>query len=770
MSETLRGTIRALTYRNDETGYTVAQFEPDGAPAVTVVGVMPLLAAGEAVELLGDWVEHPRYGRQLKVAQVRPVVPTSLAGLERYLGSGLISGVGPAIAGRIVAHFGVATAHVLDHAPERLEEVAGVGVARAEAIAQAWQSQQAARAALIWLQGYEVSPRLAAKIYDEYGERTIAAVQADPYRLEREIPGVGFLTADKIAQAIGVPHQAPERVAAGLSYVLELAGHEGHVYLPFDLLAGRTAQLLGVDAGFAETMLLQRLREGDGLVDEVIAPAGVDQKTEYAVYRTGFHSAEVGLADCLAQLARAGGDRLETFQDLDWRLLRRVLTEGNAGLALTERQAAAVEAAFTRPLTVLTGGPGTGKTVTLGAVIRLADASGVNVALACPTGRAAKRLSEATGQLARTVHRLLEVKPQSGLLSFARDESNPLDADLVIVDEASMLDLLLAHSLVRAIRPGTHLVLVGDVDQLPSVGAGNVLRDVIAAIEGGLPNAALIRLDTIFRQAAGSYIVDNAHRVVSGQMPVTDDPDATDFFLARTDDPVRAAQLIQQLVCERIPARFGFSSDDIQVLSPMHRGEAGVASLNTRLQDALNPQWGGLDELEIGSRILREGDRVMQTVNDYVRDVFNGDVGRVLAVDPVEKRLSVDFDGRVIGYEEFDLQQLTLAYAITIHKSQGSEFPAVVVPVLNSHHIMLQRNLLYTAITRARRLVVLVGDPRAIATAVRNDRVLRRYTALAQRLGAVFHPSLPPPEPGNERTRQNWRVLGSHSVSLRSIM
>ncbi len=476
MPETLRGTICALTFRNDETGYTVAQFEPDGAPAMTIVGVMPRLAAGEAVELLGDWVDHPRYGRQLKVAQVRPAAITSLAGLERYLDGGLIEGVGPAIAGRIVAHFGVATAHVLDHTPERLREVAGVGAARAEAITQ---------------------------------------------------------------------------------------------------------------------------------------------------------------------------------------------------------------------------------------------------------------------QLAQTVHRLLEVQPQDGLLSFIRNETNPLDADLVIVDEASMLDLVLAYSLVRAIRPGAYLVLVGDVDRLPSVGPGTVLRDVIAAIEGGLPDAALIRLDAIFRQAAGSYIVDNAHRVVRGQAPVTDDPEATDFFLARTDDPARAAELIEQLVCERIPARFGFSSDDIQVLSPMHRGEAGVAALNARLQDALNPQWGDLGELKVGERVLREGDRVMQTVNDYGRDVFNGDVGRVLAVSTAEKRLSVDFDGNVVSYEVFELDELALAYALTIHKSQGSEFPAVVVPVLNSHHIMLQRNLLYTAISRARQLVVMVGDPKAIAVAVRNDKVRRRYTALAWRLGQV---------------------------------
>jgi len=746
MPETLSGTIRNLTFRNDETGYTVAQFEPDDGAAVTVVGVMPLLAAGEAVELLGDWVEHPRYGRQLKVVQVRPVAPTSLAGLERYLGSGLISGVGPAIAGRIVAHFGVATAPVLDHEPERLREVAGVGAARAEAIIQAWQSQQAARAALIWLQGHGVSPRLAAKIYEAYGAQTIALVQADPYRLEQNIPGVGFLTADRIAQALGVPHDAPARVAAGMSYALEVAGQEGHVYLPFGQLVWRAANLLGVDVGFASEMLTQRLLAGDGLVEEFIPAPNAEQEPERAVYRRGFHRAEVGLAECLTRLARAGGDRLATFRTLDWRLLRRVLTEGNAGLALTERQAAAVEAAFTRPLTVLTGGPGTGKTVTLGAVIRLAAASGVEVALACPTGRAAKRLSEATGQLAQTVHRLLEVKPQDGLLSFTRNEAYPLDADLIIVDEASMLDLVLAYSLMRAIRPGAHLVLVGDVDQLPSVGAGNVLRDVIAAIEGTevrgqtqgaalSPNScAMIRLDAIFRQAAGSYIVNNAHRVVRGQMPDTDDPDATDFFLARTDDPTRAAELIEQLVHERIPARFGFDPDDIQVLSPMHRGEAGVAALNTRLQDALNPQWGDLGELKVGERVLREGDRVMQTVNDYARDVFNGDVGRVLAVNTAEKRLSVDFDGNVVSYEAFEVEELALAYALTIHKAQGSEFPAVVLPVLNSHHIMLQRNLLYTAITRARRLVVLVGDPKAIAVAVRNDKVLRRYTTLAIRL------------------------------------
>jgi len=760
MPEMLSGRIRSLTFRNDETGYTVAQFEPDDGTTVTVVGVMPLLAAGETVELLGDWVDHPRYGRQFKVVQVRPVAPTSLAGLERYLGSGLIPGVGPAIAGRIVAHFGVTTAHVLDHAPERLREVAGVGAARAAGITQAWQSQQAARAALIWLQGHGVSPRLAAKIYQEYGAQTIALVQGDPYRLERDIPGVGFLTADKIAQALGVPHDAPERVMAGMSYVLELAAREGHCYLPFGQLVARAAKELGAEAAFAAEMLTQRLRAGNGLVGDLIPISDADQEPERVVYPAWFHRAEVGLALCLTRLARAGGDRLTQFRALDWRLLRQVLAEGSAGLALTGRQAAAVEAAFTKPLTVLTGGPGTGKTVTLGAVIRLADASGVEVALACPTGRAAKRLSEATGQLAQTVHRLLEVKPQDGLLSFTRNEANPLDADLVIVDEASMLDLVLAHSLVRAIRPGAHLMLVGDVDQLPSVGAGNVLRDVIAAIEeagirgqeseikeqtqGGAlfpyscrlsPDAcAIIRLDTIFRQAAGSYIVDNAHRVVRGQLPVTDDPQATDFFLAPTGDPTRAAELIEQLVCERIPARFGFGPDDIQVLSPMHRGEAGVMALNTRLRDALNPQRGDLGELEVGERVLREGDRIMQTVNDYAKDVFNGDVGRVLAINTEEKRLSVDFEGNVVSYEAFELEALTLAYAITIHKSQGSEFPAVVVPVLNSHHIMLQRNLLYTAITRARRLVVLVGDPKAIAVAVRNDKVLRRYTALAARL------------------------------------
>ncbi len=748
MPETLRGTVRGLTFRNEETGYTVAQFEPDDADLMTAVGVMPLLAPDDAVELIGDWVEHPRYGRQFKVAQVRPAAITSLAGLTRYLGGGHIPGVGPVLAERIVAHFGTGTAGVLDHAPERLREVNGVGAARAAAITEAWQSQQAARTALIWLQGHGVSPRLAAKIYEEYGAQTIPLVQADPYRLARDIPGVGFQTADKIAQALGVPHDAPQRVAAGLAHALELAGHEGHVYLPFDKLVTRAVLLLGVDAALAEQILLQRLRDEDGLVEEWLAPAGAGPEPEHAVYRAWFHTAEVGLAQRLALLARAGGDRLATFRTLDWRLLRRVLTEGHTGLALTERQAAAVEAAFTRPLTVLTGGPGTGKTVTLGAVIRLADASGVEVALGCPTGRAAKRLSEATGQLAQTVHRLLEVKPQDGLLSFTRNETNPLDADLVIVDEASMLDLVLSYSLVRAIRPGAHLMLVGDVDQLPSVGPGNVLRDVIAAIEAkveaegaGLTSAltstsAVVRLDAIFRQAAGSYIVDNAHRVVRGQLPVTDDPNATDFFLARTDDPKRAAELIEQLVCERIPARFGFGPDDIQVLSPMHRGEAGVATLNSRLQDALNPQWGGLGELEVGAgRILREGDRVMQTVNDYGKDVFNGDVGRVLAVDPDEKRLAVDFEGHVVSYEAFELEALTLAYAITIHKSQGSEFPVVVVPVLNSHHIMLQRNLLYTAITRARQLVVLVGDPQAIAVAVRNDEVRRRYTALAGRLG-----------------------------------
>ncbi len=723
---TLTGVIRSA--KTFATGFTIAQLDVDGEPLpVTLVGALPRLTAGESIQAGGEWTAHPRYGRQFKAESVTAAPIATLAGLVRYLGGGIIPGVGAGTAQKIVDAFGQDALRILDAEPERLTSVPGIGQKKAAAIAEHWQTHQAERAALIWLQGYGASPRLALKIFRHYGAPTIATLSADPYQLETDIPGVGFLTADRIARAMGVPTDAPQRVAAGMSYVLEQAAGEGHVYLPLPELAARGAALLGVEPNFADDMLRLRLAYGAGLTIERV---GADA----AVYLAPLRTAEAGLAERLQALMRP------MFPRCGWRFSQADWSQIEAGLAaddlpLTAQQASVVQAALTQPLTVLTGGPGTGKTHCLRALSRLAAATGVSIAFAAPTGRASRRLAEATGQPATTIHRLLEVAPEGGLFNFKRDERNPLNVDLVVIDEASMIELVLMYHLLKAIPPGIHLLLVGDVDQLPSVGAGNVLRDVITAIENGsLQPAQVIRLSTIFRQAAGSHIVTNAHRVNAGQLPVVDDPASLDFFLFRESDPVNAAARVVELVTERIPSRFGIQPAAIQVLSPLRRGEAGIDTLNQQLQARLNPK--GADELPAGDRVFRPGDRVMQLRNNYESDIFNGDMGIVLSVNAEDRTLAVDFEGRVVPYQTGDLDDLTHAYAVTIHKAQGSEFPVVVMPLLKQHYIMLQRNLLYTGITRARRLVVLVGETAALALAVRNNQVQQRYSGLVARLQA----------------------------------
>lgn len=727
-AETLGGMVEQIVYRSEDSGYTVLRLATAGprAALATAVGVMPELNAGESVELTGAWTTHPQYGAQFRAVEVRIVPPTTTLGIERYLAGGQIPGIGPQLAARIVACFGVATLQVLDTAPGRLREVPGIGAKRSAALAQAWVEQQHLRAALVFLQGYGVATGLALKIYRAYQEDTVALVRSNPYRLARAIPGVGFVTADRIARTLGVPPDSPERIGAGLVHELGRAAEDGHVYLPAGELAARAAALLGVGEALAAEILDLAAIEGEVLyVDEAPGAAG------RAAYLPALYLAEVSLARRLRELVETPVERLNIALADAAALAAQT---GAAGLALTPGQLAAVTAALTQRLTVLTGGPGTGKTVSLQTVVAAAEAAGRTVALAAPTGRAAKRLSEATGRPAQTVHRLLEVRPEAGLADFDRHAGNPLAADLVVVDEASMLDLPLAHHLLNALPAGAHLLLVGNVDQLPSVGPGNVLHDVIAAAEAGLPRAAVVRLDAIFRQPAGSYIISNAHRINRGELPMLDNRAARDFFLFREEEAERAAALVVELVQARIPQKFGLRPDQIQVLSPMHRGAAGVSELNLRLQAALNPPAPDKAERQQGARTLREGDRVMQIRNNYAKDVFNGDVGQIAAVEPEAQRLIVDCDGRLVDYSFAETDELTHAYAVTIHKAQGSEFPAVVVPLLAGHHIMLQRNLLYTAVTRAQQLVVLVGSPAAIATAVRNNEARRRCSGLVARL------------------------------------
>ena len=717
---------------------------------------------GASVALRGTWVAHPQYGRQFKVEHMRTVLPATIAGLEKYLGSGLIKGIGPVTAKRIVRKFGLDTLRIIEEEPQRLREVLGVGRKRVGIITRAWAEQQKIKEVMLFLQSHNVSTGLAVKIYKHYGDDAVEIVKSDPYRLASDIYGIGFITADKIARELGIAQDAPERVAAGVAYVLGQAADEGNVYLPTTELTERASKLLGV----APTMVgegIQALKEAeqvwveggevpDGKVPDTlkVRPGSSNRgkvpgtsltalAEERPVYLIPFYYGEIGVTNRLRRLAAAPEDRLRVFQAFDWPAAFAAL-QAQSRLPLSPRQMEAVQAALTHRVTVLTGGPGTGKTTTVRSIIRLAEAAGMRTVLASPTGRAAKRLSEATGRPAKTIHRLLEFKPAQGF-TFQRNEEHPLQADLVIVDEASMLDLLLTNHLLKAIPVGAHLLLVGDIDQLPSVGAGNVLRDIIAAIEGtdpstgSMPGGAVVRLNTIFRQPKGSYIITNAHRINQGQMPILDNRNATDFFLFREEDPARAANLIVELVQTRIPRKFRLKPDDIQVLSPMHRGEVGVTALNQRLQAALCPPGPGRPEWRVGGRVFRQGDRVMQIRNNYDKDVFNGDLGRIANIDVVNQVITVLVDSRPVTYDFLELDELVHAYAISIHKAQGGEFPAVVVPMMTTHYMMLQRNLFYTAVTRAQKLVVLVGTTRAIGIAVRTNRAQARYSGLAERLG-----------------------------------
>ncbi len=715
----MEGTIERFTFHNEENGYTVAKFTPKGKRyEVTVVGALLGVNVGESLRLRGRWTTHPNHGKQFDIQGYTVQLPATIEGIRKYLGSGLVKGIGPKMAEVIVDYFGLETLDVIDDHPERLKEVPNIGTKRVKLITKAWQEQQHIKEIMIFLQAHQVSTSLAVKIYKHYGDNAIGIVRSDPYRLAKDVHGIGFKTADSIAQKMGMPYDAPERVRAGLVYVTGNFTDEGHVFTTRETLIRTASELLGVDADQCEWELDKLLGE-----KELIA----DGEGGYRIYLPPFFHAEGGIATKIRLLLNTSRDRLAFYKSANWESVFSWLDERNP-FQLSLKQKEAVHLALTERVVVLTGGPGTGKSTVTGTILKLLQAKEKSILLAAPTGRAAKRLSEATGHPAQTIHRLLEWNPSSGQ-QFVRDRTNPLDADMIIVDEASMIDCLLMNNLLKAVEAGTHLLLVGDIDQLPSVGAGNVLRDLIAS--GQIPTVVL---DIIYRQAEGSYIIVNAHRINDGEMPLFT-KDAQDFFYFKANDPQRASALLLDIVHRRLPERFGYNPDtDIQVLSPMHRGAVGVAALNEALQAALNPPHPSRNELKQSHRVLREGDRVMQIRNDYDKLVFNGDMGRLLKVDKDEQIAFIDFEGQTVEYELYQLDQVIHAYAVSVHKSQGSEYPVVVIPLLNQHYMMLQRNLLYTAITRARQMVVLVGTKQAIAMAVRNDKITTRNTALADRL------------------------------------
>ncbi|MFB7807622.1 SF1B family DNA helicase RecD2 [Streptomyces virginiae] len=727
----VEGVLERITYANEDSGYTVARVDTGrgSGDLLTVVGSLLGAQPGESLRMEGRWGSHPQYGRQFSVENYRTVLPATIQGIRRYLGSGLIKGIGPKIADRIVEHFGTDTLDVIEAEPKRLIEVPGLGPKRTKLIGAAWQEQKAIKEVMVFLQGVGVSTSIAVRIYKKYADASISVVRNQPYRLAADVWGIGFLTADRIAQAVGIPHDSPERVKAGLQYALSQSTDQGHCFLPEEKLIADGVKLLQVDTGLVIECLAELAADPEGVVRESVPDpqGGPDPLT--AVYLVPFHRAELSLVGQVRRLLNAEDDRMPSFQDVDWDKALGWLA-GRTGAALAPEQRDAVKLALTRRVAVLTGGPGCGKSFTVRSIVELARAKKAKVVLAAPTGRAAKRLSELTGAEASTVHRLLELKPGG---DAAYDRDRPLDADLVVVDEASMLDLLLANKLVKAVAPGAHLLLVGDVDQLPSVGAGEVLRDLLA--EGGPVPA--VRLTRIFRQAQQSGVVTNAHRINTGVQPITDG--LPDFFLFPEEDTEAAGVLAVDVAARRIPARFGLDPRrDVQVLAPMHRGPAGAGNLNGLLQQAMTPARPNLPEKRFGGRVFRVGDKVTQIRNNYdkgANGVFNGTVGVVIGLDADEQRLTVRTEeDEEIVYEFGELDELAHAYAVTIHRSQGSEYPAVVIPVTTGAWMMLQRNLLYTAVTRAKKLVVLVGSRKALGQAVRTVSAGRRYTAVAPRL------------------------------------
>jgi exodeoxyribonuclease V alpha subunit len=719
---TIDGTVERIVFHAPDTSFTVARMVTAGHEQITIVGPLFDVKEGMPLRVSGQWVQDKKFGKQFKVASYRLSSPKTLIGIERFLASKSFKGIGPEYAKRLVKQFGMETIDVIEKQPERLTEVPGIGEQRAKAIAEVYLTQSTIANVMTELRGDDISEADATRIVKRYGPlHALNVVRQNPYRLAHEVRGIGFRKADAIAQKRGIARDAPERLEAGLLHALETANEDGHVHLPDEELFRIASELLGVDVKALEPRL-GALEQRALVVREVLGMKGACTSMPWA------YESEVGAAARLARVISTPGRAIAGNIEAAIEVL-----QAHMGIALAGQQREAIAAAIGDKCVVITGGPGVGKTTIVKAIVMIARAANRRVALAAPTGRAAKRLGEATGSEAMTIHRLLEYAPHEG--GFLRDEKQPLDIDMLVVDEASMIDIQLFDALLRALRSSAQLVMVGDIDQLPSVGAGAVLGDVIAS-----EAATVIRLTEIFRQAQESKIVISAHQINAGTVPDLEAPAEgviSDFYFISREEPEAARQTIVELVAERIPKRFGFDAiDQVQVLVPMHRGELGTASLNKALQERLNPP--GKPEMSRGERSFRQGDKVMQLKNDYDKSVFNGDIGSILAIDTEAGSMRVDFDGRVASYERSELDQLQHAYAVSIHKSQGSEYPAVVIPLATQHFMMLQRSLLYTAVTRGKQLVVLVGSRRAITLAVRNADAKKRHTWLAERVRAAI--------------------------------
>ncbi len=726
----LTGQIERVTYNDAESGYAVLRIAVKGYPdLVTAVGTIASPAVGEVLNMRGVWIEHPKFGSQFKIMEYKSFAPSSVKGMEKYLGSGLIKGIGPSIAEKIVSLFGADAFEILDSHPERLIEIEGVGEKKAAAIQEAWLEQREVRGVMLFLQSHGIGTGYALRVFRHYGSASVRVLEENPYRLAIDIFGIGFMTADKIASGMGFSRESPLRIRAGVLHVMNELTREGHVFVPVEELTASAAEILSVSSEVVEKGI-EDARLNQELIIEWYTDA--DKKDDCAVYLPAFHYAEVHSAKNLCSILSSpfNGQYADPEVVIPW-------VQRELGISFAGRQTEALKTALSSQVMVITGGPGTGKTTLIKAIMKIRSARGFKIMLAAPTGRAAKRMTEATGHEAKTIHRMLEYtgSTMSGG-DFMRNETNPLDCDLLVVDEASMIDQVLFHHLLKAVPKGSSVIFVGDVDQLPSVGPGNVLKDIIDS--GVCP---VVHLNEIYRQSRESMIVVNAHRINSGEMPFLDErgevSSLSDFYFIEESDPDKALEIIKRLVTLRMPQKFGLDPvRDIQVLTPMHRGSVGTARLNLELREALNTCQGS-KVLRMG-RTLQEGDKVMQIRNNYEKDVYNGDIGTVVRIDGEESRVIVEMDSGRVSYDFSELDELTHAYAVSIHKSQGSEYPAVVIPIMTQHYMMLQRNLLYTGITRGKKLVVVIGTRKAVAIAVKNDKTRKRYTRLAERLKSCF--------------------------------
>ncbi len=726
----LSGQIERITYTSEENGFTIAKVKVSGQrDLVTVVGNLMSPMPGEILKMKGEWARHPKYGEQFKVEQFKTEVPATVYGIKKYLGSGLIKGLGPVMAARIVKKFGAQTLDIIEDEIEKLAEVDGIGEKRIAMIEKAWEAQKEIREVMIFLQAHGVSSGYATKIFKQYKNRSIAVVQENPYRLATDIFGIGFVTADSIAQNLGFAKDSELRVQAGILYVLQQLADEGHVYYPYEPLVGKCQEILQVEREVVAGALGPLATSNKIIIEDINDTIEELKETNKAVYLAKFHFCETRSAGLLKRLKNASKSirQVKPDQAIAW-------VQQRLDITLAPKQVEAVKCSLTNKIMVITGGPGTGKTTIINAVLKIFSRLKVKIMLAAPTGRAAKRMAETTGHKAKTIHRLLEFSFQKK--GFQKNEEKPLDCDLLIADEASMIDIVLMHNLLKAIPTFATFILVGDVNQLPAVGAGNVLNDIIQS--NAVP---VVELNEIFRHAKESRIVVNAHKINSGIIPSFKPSDPAgppwlkdDFYFIQQEDPEKVLEIIMELIKTRIPRRFGFDPvDDIQVLTPMHKGVVGSENLNIRLQKALNP---GADGVMRGIRNYKVNDKVMQIKNNYEKDVFNGDIGRITGISFEEQEVIVAFDGRKVAYDFTDLDEVVLAYAISVHKSQGSEYPAVVIPIVTQHYMLLQRNLIYTAVTRSQKLVVMVGTKKALAIGVKNDKTQKRFTHLSHRLRA----------------------------------